>query len=205
MSRYIKEYKISGSAESLRNFASQFFISNGFVYKEYHGEQVYQKGSGLMVGPKFVRVDINESVIHFEAWVKFAVLPGVYSGEMDLEGTAGIATKKPLKTIMTNFENQLLQMGCTPVSNPQMQYAQPAKPAQSQNTKPVQQQVQRPAQSQYTQSAQPQRQSTYSQNQAGGYAYSANNNAQAAVFCSNCGNRLAPNSIFCSKCGKKVN
>ncbi|MBQ3088886.1 MAG: zinc ribbon domain-containing protein [Clostridia bacterium] len=192
MSRYIKEYKYSGSADTLTNFANQFFISNGFVLKEYQGEMVYQKGNGLMVGPKFVKIIAGDNLFHFEAWVKFAILPGVYSGEMDLEGTAGMATKKPLKTIILNFENQLLQMGCTAVATPQQPAYAPPKP---QHTPP------KPT---YTPPAPTQ--TTYqppvAPNPPTGYA--SPNNSQAVNFCPGCGRKLTPDSVFCSTCGRKV-
>lgn len=181
MSRYIKEYKLNGDINSVMNFTNQFFMSNGFVFKEYHGEQVYQKGTGLMVGPKFVKINLNGDVLHFEAWVKFAILPGVYSGEMDLEGTAGIATKKPLKTIMLGFENRLLQMGAAPVNN--YQYNQYNQQGGFVPQPPV---YQAPSQNQPVSSAPVQ------------------NNSQISNFCPGCGNRLLPNATFCNVCGRKV-
>lgn len=189
MSRFIKRYTCNGNSGSYMNFINQFFLSNGFVYKNYHGEDVYQKGNGLMVGPKFVKIIPMGDIIRVEAWVKFAILPGVYSGEMDLKGTVGVATKKPLKTIMTDFENQLLQMGCTPIKNMQVphdqqpQYAQPTP--QAQYTPPAQR-TQTPTQPVYQT---PPQQATASANR----------------FCVGCGYALASNAKFCIRCGKKVN
>lgn len=185
MSRYVKQFSFNGDPNVLVNMANQFFSSKGFKYKKYKGEWIYQKGNGFLVGPKFVKAFYNGTAFQLEAWIKMAVLPFVFAGEENLEGFSGIATKKPLKDMVTDFEMQLMKAGCqifdpnAPVQ-PAATVQTPVTPAQPQ---PVQKPIQpaAPVQTPEAPAEEPK----------------SNN------FCHKCGNKLVPGSRFCSNCGTK--
>ena len=175
MSRYVKQFSFNGDPNVLINMANQFFSSKGFKYKKYKGEWIYQKGIGLLVGPKFVKASYNGTAFQLEAWIKTAVLPFVYVGEENLDGFSGFATKKPLKDMVDKFEAQLMQSGCQ-IFDPNAPMQTPVAPVQ-----PVQ-----PAQP--VAPAQP---------EAPAEAPKNNN------FCHMCGNKVIPGSRFCNNCGTK--
>ncbi len=199
MSRYVKYYSYNCTPNEIYDMASRFLITHGFVYKKYQNEDVFQKGQGWLNGPKFVKLTFNEGVLQLEAWVKFAVVPGVYAGEMDLTGTAGIATKRPLQNIMDNLEGQMMQMGCRPIAPPQPVYSTPIQP-QPQYTQPAQStQHTSPQQQQYTP---PVKQAPPQPSQ---YTHPTNTVApeKNGGKCLRCGGQVTPGAAFCCHCGLK--
>lgn len=50
-----------------------------------------------MAAPTFIKISFFTGIVRVEAWLKFALLPGVYVGEEGLEGALGFAVKGPLK------------------------------------------------------------------------------------------------------------
>ncbi len=80
----------------------------GFTLRTYtDGQKVWQKGNGFVTAPQFILVLLAPGKVRVEAWCKFAVLPGVYGDEMNLEGVMGFAVKKLLKTRVTELERCL--------------------------------------------------------------------------------------------------
>ena len=117
MARYISEFQTHVPAQFTFDAFNQFLASEGYEYTNYKNEPVFKKGKGLATGPTFVKLLISDDlIVHIEAWCKFAVLPGVYAGEMDLEGAVGIAVKKPLKDRIIFLENMLMQAGAVPLA-----------------------------------------------------------------------------------------
>ncbi|MEM7600200.1 MAG: hypothetical protein AAF357_02155 [Verrucomicrobiota bacterium] len=71
----------------------------------------WKKGQGILVAPQLASLTIVDGAVQLEAWLKFALLPGVYLGEFDLEGSFMFIPKRQLrKTVaeviaaMTNAE-----------------------------------------------------------------------------------------------------
>ncbi len=98
MARYQNSFVSSKSPEEIQQVLTKFCEMEGFKFVTYKGEQVYKKGSGIMTGPQFVKVTVNGNQILLEAWIKYALLPGVYVGEMGITGAMGFALKSILKT-----------------------------------------------------------------------------------------------------------
>lgn len=121
MPRYISEFQTTVPAQYTFDAFNQYLSSEGYEYTNFKNEPVFKKGKGLMTGPTFVKLTISDDlIVRIESWCKFAVLPGVYAGEMGLDGAAGIAIKKPLKERIIHLENMLMQAGAVPLA------AQPA-------------------------------------------------------------------------------
>ncbi len=98
MARYQNSFVSSKSPEEIQQVLTKFCEMEGFKFVTYKGEQVYKKGSGIMTAPQFVKVSVNGNQIFLEAWLKSALLPGVYVGEMGLDGFAAAVPKSMLKT-----------------------------------------------------------------------------------------------------------
>lgn len=106
--RFVAEFQVNQSEEFVGFILTDFFAKEGFQMTDYNGERVWKKGIGMLAAPQFIKVSYYAGQIHLEAWLKFAILPGVYCGEMGLDGFWGFAIKEQLKSrVMTLI--QLLQ------------------------------------------------------------------------------------------------
>ena len=85
----------------------RYFQIEGFEAHNEDGEQCLKKGVGLATAPQFVKITALGGVYTLEAWIKFAVVPGVYAGEMDLKGFTGAVPKKQLKKRVNAFLPQV--------------------------------------------------------------------------------------------------
>lgn len=182
MGRYHNEFKFEHPIhEQLFADIHQYMLNEGYEYRNFEGEDVYKKGKGLATGPTFVKIMADQNHIVIEAWIKFAILPGVYAGESGIDGFYGAIPKGMLGDRVRFIERMIINnggiaMGITapaPNRNPQMQqptYAQP--PVQPQQP-PVQPQPQ-PQQS------------------------------RDHIFCTKCGTKMSISASFCINCGNKL-
>jgi len=108
MSRYCHDFPTNKDSKQIGKITDTYLISEGFRYTSYNGEQVWQKGDGIMVAPQFIKVMTMPGFARVEAWIKFSVFPGVFVNEMDLEGAVGIAVKKFLKDRVRTLEYRLI-------------------------------------------------------------------------------------------------
>lgn len=192
MGRSSTDFILPGRAEDLRPVIESYLFSEGYKAKQLNGELVYQKGDGLMMGPSFFRYLANGNNARLEVWMKYAILPGVYAGEIDNNSFVGAAVKGPLKNRVNYIEMMIMQNGGqvlyrnAPI-NPSifptayMMYQQPQM-QQPMYQQPQMQQPMQPAQP-VQQPAQPQ---------------------QNTIVCPNCGNSNLPGAAFCSGCGAKL-
>lgn len=108
MSRYVNEFATNKSSEEIGAIISGFMASEGFGYKDYSdGQKVWQKGDGWVAAPQYIRVLTKPGSIKVEAWIRYAILPGVYAGEMNLQGFFAFAIKSMLKDRVTVLEQRL--------------------------------------------------------------------------------------------------
>lgn len=153
MPRTIQELKIDLPDQNVHQVVAQFIQVEGFHARTYKGETVYKKGMGLLMGPQYFKYSYMDGVLRTECWIKFALLPGIYIGEMDLKGGAAAIPKRALKKKIDNLWYSLCptmqpmsiegavpkQMGQPANQQPMMQQAQPAmqsQPAYQQDTMP---------------------------------------------------------------------
>lgn len=97
MSRYIVDIPTSLSPEQVRTVFASFAQIEGFEMVPYKGQNVYKKGMGVVSGPQYVTFTHMGGTVRIEAWIKFALLPGIYFGEMGVKGFLGLVPKKQLK------------------------------------------------------------------------------------------------------------
>lgn len=107
MARYVKELPINKSPEQIQAIVNDFFDKEGFKQVLYKGEQVWKKGMGITVGPQYITVKDSSGTVRVEAWIKFALLPGVYLGELGLAGFVGAIPKSLLKGKVSRLEQLL--------------------------------------------------------------------------------------------------
>lgn len=96
--RFVADFQTSQTDEGIQYIVTDFLTREGFSYTNYNNELVWKKGVGALTAPQFIKIYSQNGLVHLEAWIKFAILPGVYCGEMGLDGFFGIAIKKMLKS-----------------------------------------------------------------------------------------------------------
>jgi len=96
--RFIADIPTSYSVEEVNALLQNFTQAEGFSYEEYKGEMVYKKGEGIITAPQFIKVLIAEGTVHIEAWLKYALLPGVFYGELGLDGFIMAVPKSLLRS-----------------------------------------------------------------------------------------------------------
>ena len=104
MARYRKDFPLTISPDAIFQTVYQYLIFEGYEYLQYDHENVFKKGMGLMTGPTFLKLSFSEHTVRLEAWMKYALLPGVYVGEIGLTGFVGAAVKGPLKRRVAQIE-----------------------------------------------------------------------------------------------------
>lgn len=107
MARYSKEYPRNGFSDSHYREICDHLTQNGFEQTVYEGERVFQRGTGAMVAPSFLKLTYTPDKVRVEAWLKMAILPGVFVGEMGLTGFAGSAARGKLKKAVAYIDTLL--------------------------------------------------------------------------------------------------
>lgn len=154
--RFVTEFISTLPDETISLVAQDFFAKEGFSYTEYNGEMVWKKGVGALTAPQFIKLEFQNSRVRIHAWLKWAILPGVYCGEMGLTGFWGFAVKQMLKGRVDNLIALLTQNNCTsyygtsyvPQQAPVQQSAQNVHQTDGYQNKNDQGQSQNPYQSQ---------------------------------------------------------
>lgn len=125
MSRYIRNEAIGKPADFVDFIMSDFIQKHGFTLVKINGEMMYQKGKGLLEMPQYFSYRYMNGVLHIEAWVKFAWLPGVYGKENDMSGFVGSIPKSAYKEDIEELIRVLYQPLPGEQQNPYGGYGQP--------------------------------------------------------------------------------
>ncbi|MBQ7131301.1 MAG: hypothetical protein IJO29_01905 [Oscillospiraceae bacterium] len=130
MARYIKTIPTNLSFEEFNSIVSGYLTSEGFKQKTLKNENVWQKGAGWLTAPQYVTAVYNGNSITLTAFIKYAIIPGVwYCGESDLSGFVGCVPKQALEAKVTTLERNLQQTAYNKQiymqQQTQVQYAQP--------------------------------------------------------------------------------
>lgn len=67
----------------------------------------FKKGIGALTAPTFVKVSFYAQTVQVEAWLKYAILPGVFVGEIGMTGFIGCAVKGAMKNAVHQIEGML--------------------------------------------------------------------------------------------------
>ena len=109
MARTISDFQATRPDDQVRQIVMDYLGKEGFKYTTVKGEPVWKKGVGMLAAPQFMKVECQNGRVHMEAWVKMALLPGVYVGEMALKGFVAVAVKKPLQNLVNTLTAILTQ------------------------------------------------------------------------------------------------
>lgn len=109
MARYIRDEQINKPDDFVAFIMNDFLTKNGFTQKQVKGEMVWQEGVGMLAPPKFFKYSYANGVVHIEAWMKTAWLPGVYTGENALTGFVGAVPKSAYKKSIEDLIGLLYQ------------------------------------------------------------------------------------------------
>lgn len=104
MGRTIKNIPNYVDPQMVFNNIYNFLTGEGCEYIDYHGEKVFKKGKGFFMAPTFIKVSATGNMFQIEGWMKYALLPGVYIGEIDFEGFTGAAVRGPAVNRMNTVE-----------------------------------------------------------------------------------------------------
>lgn len=110
MSRYTNVLRTALSQQEAQGIISAYLESAGFKYRQEAQEMVWRKGVGWLAAPQFMKAEAaTDGTVRIESWMaQFALLPGVYFGEMDpTQGVYGFAVKAFLKQNITELEGRL--------------------------------------------------------------------------------------------------
>ena len=86
---------------------AKFMTNEGFKSINYKGQQVWKKGAGIITAPQYLSITFTPNSILVEAFIKYALLPGVYIGEMGINGFFGAMPKQLLAGRVRSVENYL--------------------------------------------------------------------------------------------------
>ncbi len=107
--RYVREEQINKPADFVTFIMNDYLSKNGFTQKQVKGEWVWQEGIGMLSVPKFLKYSYENGVLHLEAWIKTAWLPGVYGKDQDLEGFTAAVPKQSYKKEISTLIDVLYQ------------------------------------------------------------------------------------------------
>lgn len=113
MGRYSKEFAFYANPAPLFDNIGKYLSIEGYKFTLAGQEQVFKKGNGILCGPTYIKIFAVPGKIVLQAWMKYALLPGVYCGEIDLDSFMGWAVKGPLKQRVAQIEMMILQAGGT--------------------------------------------------------------------------------------------
>ena len=102
--RYRKVIKTHCPAREYEAQVSRYLQAEGFSIVTYKGELFWKKGKGILAGPQYISVEYQEYTIMLEAFIKYAVLPGVYAGEFGTTGIIGALPKIALRNRIQAIE-----------------------------------------------------------------------------------------------------
>lgn len=185
MARYIKDFQTNVDPQAVHSAVNQYLQSEGYEYINYDGENVFKKGNGVWANPTFFKFSYSGNVVRMETWMKYAFFPGVYVGELGVDGFVGCAVKGPWKNRIRNLEDILANFA-----------------TQSTHYPPI------PAQNNVV-NANDNETQLLNNNDSFEETWIMNEDiaettvANAPVFCNGCGNQLPEGTQFCSVCGQK--
>lgn len=181
MARYIKDFQINVDPQTIHATINQYLQREGYEYIQYDGENVFKKGSGIMSNPTFFKVSYSGNMVRMETWMKYALLPGVYVGELGVKGFVGGAVKGPWKKRISYIENILSNFSPQSTTYPHASAENMDKSFDSNETQLL--------------NDNDRFEETCIMNE--------DNAKPPVVFCTACGTQMPEGTTFCSVCGQK--
>lgn len=174
MARHIKDYQFTGAPDILFNSLNQYLHSEGYEYEELDGESVFKKGQGWLTSPTLFKFSFSGNVVRMETWMKYALIPGVFVGEIGLTGMVGAAVKGPWKKRIDQIE-RIIYSAQQSIGNNNP----PSHPTQNNNT-------------------------YYAPSTANTGASVGNPQPSNIAVCPSCKTRVEGDLKFCTNCGQVI-
>lgn len=121
MGRYFNRFATNLSSEQINAVIDNFYTMNSFKPYGYKGEAWMKLGKGILVAPQIMRATVQENVVTIEAFVRYAILPGVYLGEFELDDSFFLCV--PKKALISKLRSLEMQLGFNPYHQMNMQYS----------------------------------------------------------------------------------
>ena len=182
MARFVEDFQINADFSAVHAAIDQYLQSEGYEYTQYDNENVFKKGKGIACGPSFFKFTYFPGMVRMETWMKYALLPGVYVGEIDVDSSLGAAVKGPWKerirvveNILANFSMQTAACPPNPAQNPDVAFGNPTAQIFPDTGSAETMQIME--------------------------AVAAE--SSASVFCTNCGAKMTEDIALCPICGQR--
>lgn len=182
MARYIKNFQTNVDFQAVHSAVNQYLQSEGYEYINYDGENVFKKGNGVWASPTFFKFSYSDKMVKMETWMKYAFFPGVYIGELGVDGFVGCAVKGAWKKRIGNLESILSNFAM------QTTYYSPI---------PTQNNIDDNATKLLNDTDNYEETCILDENKVEPVV------AKSPVFCNGCGNQMLDGALFCSVCGQK--
>ncbi len=120
MGRYFNRFVTNLPSEQINAVIDNFYTINSFKPYGYKGESWMKLGKGILVAPQIMRASVQENVVTIEAFVRYAILPGVYLGEFELDDSFFLCV--PKKALISKIRNLEMQLGFNSYQQMNTQY-----------------------------------------------------------------------------------
>ena len=180
-----KDFMVNAAPQTVHSAINQYLQAEGYEYINFDGENVFKKGRGFFNSPTFFKFSYAGNVVRLETWMKYAFMPGVYVGEIGVDGFAGDSVKGAWKKRLKNIERMLSDFSVQPSSYATASVRNDSVVANDNETQLLKENAEKEETRVLTQS---------------GTAYGA---TKTQAFCSGCGARIPDGSRFCAVCGKQ--
>lgn len=84
-----------------------YMVKEGFSLVDYKGQKAWKKGVGMMTAPQYLVLSYAPGEVTLEAFIRTALLPGVYVGESGIDGFYGAIPKSMLKKRVETVEGYI--------------------------------------------------------------------------------------------------
>lgn len=95
MSRYYEEVPVLGDRKMIEEAAGGYLQKEGFQTLGEDG--LWGKLYSITGGPHFIHLTIGEGRVAVQAWIKIALLPRLWIGEMGIKGMYGFLAKRQMR------------------------------------------------------------------------------------------------------------
>ena len=136
MARYTNRIPLTGiNVDFVSGEVAKYMMTEGFSLIDYQGQKVWKKGMGIITAPQYMSLSFYADCVVVEGFIKFALFPGVYIGEMGTDGFFGAVPKGMLAGRIRQVESYLYTV-LNHQSAQNLQAAQDLQAAQA-NTPPA--------------------------------------------------------------------
>lgn len=123
MGRFIRQVQTALPPQQAVAVINNFYAANGFSQYNYNNELWFKKG-GVFLGPRVMRALVYGNTIIIEGFVRYAILPGVYVGEIGDDGFVGAIPQSKLKKNIADLTAQLGSANIGGYAQQNVQYRQ---------------------------------------------------------------------------------